>query len=82
MRNGMTVAPASSAVPTSSRTWREAFAAAEKITTTSFASPIASTMDKPQSLPKPTSRGAIQQRMPAASSRWQTAFAARWSVAE
>jgi hypothetical protein len=75
----MTIAPASSAVTTSSRTLGEAFAAPERIMTKSFASPIASTIVAPQS-PKPTSRGAIQQRMPASSSRWQTASAAALSA--
>jgi hypothetical protein len=51
----------------------------ERIMTKSFACPIASTIDAPQS-PKPTSRGAIQQRMPASSSRWQTASAAALSA--
>jgi len=51
IRNGMMVAPAWSAVVTSSKTLGEAFAAAEKIKTKSFASPIALTIEAAQSLP-------------------------------
>jgi hypothetical protein len=40
---------------------------------------IASTIAAPQS-PKPRSRGAIQQRIPASSSRWQTASATTLSA--
>ncbi len=45
-------------------------------------SPLGSPLDLQPSLPKPTSRGAIQQRMRAPSSRWQTASAAPLSVTE
>lgn len=74
-RNGTTTVSLAIARSTSRSTCREVFALLENTTTMSRLSWIAPTMDSLQMSPGTTSRGAIQQRTPACSSRATTASA-------
>ncbi len=68
MRSGMTGMPLLTARSTSRRICGESLALAEKIRIIARQSAMAETMASPHSAPGTMSRGAIQQRMPAASS--------------
>jgi hypothetical protein len=82
IRIGIIVTPSPTARSTSRRTWRDSFVFDEKISTITRALLMASMMASPHSAPGEMSRGAIQQRMPAASSVAQAASAADLSICE